>query len=275
MINTHSIINVNDLVFEDFTTSSKSILMRDFLRKIHSLAKMDINVVLVGEIGSGKKQLAKVIHDNSKRSKESFYPFYCVDIDETEYQSAFWGKLTYEEQHLVLKYEALENAINGTLFLDQFSELSPKMMESIVESYIKGCNQLFRYNSISKPRLVLSINQETYQDILNASLWKRLLDKLSPVVIMIPPLRERKEDIPSLIASFLEVIKSNNKAFGDLDISAQALSKCMDYSWPGNMRQLKNAIVQGAILSYGKTIECEHLPFTMNWRLPYEIKTGS
>jgi len=84
-------------------------------------------------------------------------------------------------------------------------------------------------------------------------------------------LRERKEDIPQLIQSLLQEIKTSYAGYKDLTISTEALYECFNYSWPGNIRQLKNALLQGAILSYGKTIEIPHLPFTMNWKLPYNI----
>lgn len=144
-------------------------------------------------------------------------------------------------------------------------------MRNIIESIQKGCEQLFRFDQVSEPRLILSFNQESYKDLINTSTWQTLLRELDPVVIVLPPLRERKEDIPVLIKHFLEKIKEQNSDYKNLAISDQALSDCANYSWPGNIRQLKNAMVQGAILSLGKTIQSEHLPFTMNWNLPYKF----
>lgn len=264
-------INLKNSILTDLEKSSESALMQDIFYKILRLAKLDSNVMVVGEIGSGKKRLANIIHENSSRADKPFYSFYCVDINENEYKDAFWGRLEFEEDHLTLKYDALEKASGGILYLDHFSELSPKYMLNIVDSYQKGCNQLFRLDKSAKPRLIISLNQESYQEILHTEVGKKLLEQLDPVVIMLPPLRERKEDIPVLINHFLKEIKDNNKDYKDLEISAQALGECFNYSWPGNIRQLKNAILQGAILSYGKTIESRHLPFTMSWKLPYEI----
>lgn len=267
---THKPIFKNSLLSE-VEKSSKSTLMQDIFYKILRLAKLDSNVILVGEIGSGKKRLAQVIHDNSNRAKGPFHTFYCLDINEEEYKDAFWGQLQFEGDELSLKYNLIEQAREGTLYLDQFSELSPAFMLKILASYQKGCTQLFRYNKEAKPRLVLSFNQESYHDILHQSVWENLLDELNPVVIMLPPLRERKEDIPIFIDHFLKEIKTNCSNCENLSISTPALLKCFNYSWPGNILQLKNAILQGAILSYGQTIELKHLPFSMNWKLPYEI----
>src|SRR5690625_84073 len=107
--------------------SSKSLLMKDIFYKILRLAKLDSNVILVGEIGSGKRRLAEVIHNNSTRAKGPFHTFYCLDIDEDEYKDAFWGHLQFEGKHLSIKYNLLEKTVDGTLYLDQFSELSPAL----------------------------------------------------------------------------------------------------------------------------------------------------
>ncbi|MGD8747917.1 MAG: sigma 54-interacting transcriptional regulator [Balneolaceae bacterium] len=264
-------IKIRDPQLDDLEGTSESLLMQDILYKILRIAKLNSNVFIVGEIGSGKKRLAHLIHRKSNRAHNPFHSFYCIDIDEHEYKNAFWGQLTFEEEYLTLKYDALEKARAGILYLDQFSELSEFYMLKIVDSYLKGCTQLFRYNKKETPRLILSFNQESYQDLVNTKTWSSLLDQLNPVVIILPPLRERKEDIPLLIDYFLNEIKENYKEYKDLKISAKALYECFNYSWPGNIRQLKNALLQGAILSYGKTIECRHLPFSMSWQLPYEL----
>lgn len=244
--------------------SSKSLLMQDIFYKILRLAKLDSNVILVGEIGSGKKRLAQTIHENSNRARAPFHTFYCLDINEEEYKNAFWGHLQFEDNHLSLKYDLLEKTAGGVLYLDQFSELSPAWMLDILVSYHKGCDQLFRYNKQAKPRLILSFNQEFYHEILHHPVWEKLLSELNPAVMMLPPLRERKEDIPLLINHFLQEIKANYTNYENLNISPQALLECFNYSWPGNLLQLKNAILQGAILSHGQTIESKHLPLSMS-----------
>ncbi|HEX6983558.1 MAG TPA: sigma 54-interacting transcriptional regulator [Balneolaceae bacterium] len=255
----------------DVEKSSRSVLMRDIFYKILSLAKLSSNAIVVGEIGSGKKRLAHIIHENSYRANGPFYSFYCVDVDEERYKDAFWGHLQFEEEHITLKYDAIEKASGGILYLDQFSELPPAFMLNILKSFLKGSKQLFRYDTTHIPRLVISFNQESFNKIFDTPLWDKILDLLDPMVVMLPPLRERKEDIPVLIDHFIDEIKKKNSEWKNLSISAQALCECFKYSWPGNIRQLKNAILQGAILSYGKTIECKHLPFSMSWQLPYEF----
>lgn len=271
MIASKSTVEIKNTVFTDIEKSFASPLMQDIFHKVLQLAKLDTNVFIIGEIGSGKKKIAEIIHQNSKRSAKPFYSFYCVDINEDDYKDTFWGHLNFDENQLLLKYEALEQVQSGILYLDQFSELSQKYMLNIIASINKGIQQLYRTDTTSKPRLILSFNQESYQGLTKSSVWDTLLSQLDPVVIMLPPLRERKEDIPILINNFLNEIKEQNKDYSNLKISPQALHDCFNYSWPGNIRQLKNAILQGAILSFGQTIKSEHLPFTMNWNLPYKL----
>lgn len=251
--------------------SSESVLMQDILNKVIRVAHIDTHVLIVGEIGSGKKRIAKVIHKNSIRSDGPFYSFYCVDINEKEYKEAFWEHLHFDEEHITLKYDAIEKASGGILYLDQFSELSAQFMLNIINSFVKSSDQLFRYDISSRPRLIISMNQESYQNVSHTAEWATILNKIDPVELMLPPLRERREDIPIIIASFIREINTKNSKWSNLNISDEALEECCKYHWPGNIRQLKNAILQGAILSHGETIKSCHLPFSMSWKLPYDV----
>lgn len=249
---------------------SESILMKDIFSKVKSVSSLDKHIVLIGEIGVGKKRLAQIIHKHSHRDQGPFYTFYCIDINEAKFKEAFWENIHFDNEHLQIKYKALEKAGGGILHMDQFSELSGDYMLNIVNSYIRGCNQLFKYNTSMSPRLILSVCQDAFQELVKTEVWDQLLELLNPISIMLPPLRERKEDIPALIKTFLAEAKSSEPAWSNLSITPEAVKECMTYSWPGNVRQLKNAILQGSVLSHGETIEIHHLPFSMNWKLPYK-----
>ena len=246
-------------------------LMRDILGKALHIAELERPVILIGEIGSGKKRMAKIIHENSRRGAFPFHSFYCVDLNEEEYQHAFREQLQIQDEHFILKYEIVEKASPGLLYLDQFSELSADLMINIVRSYLHGCEQLFRYSEKAKPRLVLSVNMEAYPSLIHKPEWHEILQLLDPCALMIPPLRERPEDISILVDAYLEELKTHHEKFTDLSISVEARTACTAYSWPGNIRQLHNALLQGAILSHGQKIESQHLPFSMSWKLPYDF----
>jgi DNA-binding NtrC family response regulator len=252
--------------------SFKSVLMRNILSKVLNLAELDMPVIIIGEIGTGKKRIAQIVHENSSRAPHPFYTFYCLDITKDEYERAFKEQLHLSDDHFILKYNVIEKAIKGILYLDQFAGLPADLMLKVIRSFEKGSEQLFRYSKAAKPRLILSINMESYPGLINKPNWQNILHMLNPQVIMIPPLRERKEDIPLLIYSFMKGLKYHSKRYSELSISDEALESCSSYNWPGNIRQLNNAILQGAVLSHGKTIESRHLPFSMNWDLPYEFE---
>lgn len=250
---------------------SSSALMKDIFLKAQTLAEVDNPLIIIGEVGAGKKRMARYIHRHSARSEFPFHCFYCVDINESEYKEAFWEHVEIQGSHIVLTYDAIEKAQGGLLFLDQFSEVNEQYMLDIIEAYQQGCHQLYRYNKLLAPRLVLAINRESYRRLLTSSTWKSILQLLNPLAIMVPPLRERKEDIPSLVNTFLQQIRETRTEWLDLTISEEALAKCLNYNWPGNIRQLKNALLQGAVLSNGNQIEVHHFPFSLSWNLPYRI----
>lgn len=244
--------------------------MRDIYQKAESIACLDKHLVLIGEIGVGKKSLAHAIHKNSRRENGPFHSFYCMSTDENEFKDAFWEQIHVENEHFLLKFDALEKASNGILYLNKFSELTTAFKLNIIDSYIHGCNQLFRYNFSASPRLIFSISQDTIQQFMQSEVWNKLLMLLNPISIILPPLRERREDIPALIDTFINEARNSEPEWIHLGITDDAMQECIDYNWPGNIRQLKNAIFQGALLSQGCLIECHHLPFSMNWQLPYQ-----
>jgi DNA-binding NtrC family response regulator len=266
----------NNISLQNTEIESKSFfetlspLMKDIFQKVESIARLDKHLIMIGEIGVGKNRLAHAIHKNSSRAKGPFHSFYCMNINEEEFKAAFREQVHVENEHLLLKYDLLEKASNGTIYFIKFSELTNAFMLSIIESYIHGCNQLFRYNLAISPRLIISIRQDSFQQFIKTEVWNRLLQLLNPVSIMLPPLRERREDIPALIETFINEARNAEPAWYHLGIKDDALQECLAYRWPGNIRQLRNAIFQGALLSQGGLIECRHLPFSMNWQLPYQ-----
>ena len=254
---------------------TKSPLMNDIFQKVKSIADLDKHLILIGEIGVGKKSLANTIHRYSRRANGPFHSFYCINTNEDEFKEAFWEQVHVENDHLLLKYNVLEKASNGILYLNKFSELTTAFMLDIINSYIHGCNQIFRYNFATSPRLIISISQDSFQHFMKTEMWNKLLVLLNPVSIMLPPLRERREDIPAFIQTFIEEARISEPKWFNLGISDDAMRECIAFRWPGNVRQLKNAIFQGALLSQGSQIELHHLPFSMNWQLPYQDELTS
>lgn len=255
---------IKDSLISSIEKSFKSRLMKNIMSKILDIAKLETPVILIGEVGSGRKRMAQIIHENSSRVTYPFYSFYCVDLTNEEYEAAFREQLCFNDEYLTLRYDVIEKSSRGILYLDQFSELPAELMLKIIESYIKGSEQIFRYNKNARPRLILSVNMKSYGKLIEVQHWQTILHLLDPHTIMIPPLRERKEDIPLLIDSYIKAIKLTSKKFRQLSISNASIKACLAYQWPGNILQLQNALLQGAVLSGGKTIEDYHLPFALN-----------
>ena len=253
----------------DMSFQTSSPLMKDIYEKVKNVSRLDKHLILIGESGVGKKNLAQAIHRNSTRSDGPFISFYCMSTNEDEVKQAFWETISVENGHVQLKFEVLEAARNGTLYLNKFSELTPSFMMNIIESYLHGCHQLFRYTVSSSPRLIISISQDAFQELVKTDTWEKLIVLLNAVSIILPPLRERPEDIHSLVEIFLSEARKANPTWIHLKMTKEALHECIRFNWPGNVRQLKNAIIQGALLSRGNTIESRHLPFSMNWQFPY------
>lgn len=251
---------------------SRSPLMKDIYQKVKKIADLDKHLILIGEIGVGKKSLAHAIHRRSSRAGGPFHSFYCMNTNENEFKEAFWEQVHVENEHLTLRFDVLEKASNGILYLNKFSELSTALKLNVIESYVHGCNQLFRYNFAVSPRLIISISQDSFQQFIQTEAWCRLLSLLNPVSIMLPPLRERREDIPAMIQTFIKETRNAEPSWHHLDITDDAIKECMAYKWPGNVRQLRNAISHGALLSQGKLIERHHLPYSMNWHFLYQTK---
>src|SRR5699024_183940 len=115
--------------------------------------------------------------------------FYCVDVKEEEYQEAFREHLHLDEEFLILKYDVLEKACGGSLYLDQFSELPLQFMYNISQSFVKGSEQLYRHNVTKRPRLLLTVNLDSYQKIFCTPVWNKILQLINPLAVMLPPLR--------------------------------------------------------------------------------------
>ena len=263
---------IQESILSYLEKSFKSVAAQHTLCKILDLAKTDTPVVLIGEMGSGKKRMGQIIHENSSRSHYPMCSFYCLDLTKQEYEEAFREHIYFSDDHFALKYNVIEKASRGVLYMDQFSELSNELMLKVVASFKKGSEQLFRYSQDAEPRLILSVNTKSYQKLQQTETWEQVLEILHPQSITVPALRERPEDIPLLINSFIESIRNSSERFGKLSISEAAIDACLLYNWPGNIIQLNNAILQGAILSDGETIEIHHLPFSINWDLQDDLR---
>ncbi len=229
----------------------ESQLMQDLFSKIEKVAPTDANILITGENGTGKEVVAKTIHNLSLRKKEPFVTVDMGSITSSLFESELFGHMkgSFTDAHTD-KAGKFEVADNGTLFLDEIGNLAltqqPKLLRTLQTREIIriGSNQPIAVNI----RLICATNANLFQAVKEGIFREDLLYRINTIHLEVPPLRERKEDIPQLADFFLNRYqKKYNKK--DLTFSAEALEKLKKYIWPGNVRELQHAIEKAVILT--------------------------
>lgn len=240
----------------------KSKALVDAMTIAKQVAKTDASVLITGESGTGKEVFARAIHQESDR-KGDFIPVNCSAIPSNLLESELFG---YVEGAFTGAYKKgrpgkFELANGGTLFLDEIGDMPLLMQAKLLRVLQDGI--VYRIGS-GKPikvdaRIIAATNKELQQLMEEGKFREDLYYRLNVVSIQIPPLRERREDIPELINDFIEEFsKKNNK--GKIDISPDAMKILSDYQWRGNIRELKNTIERLVILSKDNIIESDDIP---------------
>ncbi|MCD6375222.1 MAG: sigma 54-interacting transcriptional regulator [Caldisericaceae bacterium] len=234
----------------------ESPVMQKLFSIINKVAKTDVSVLITGENGTGKELVARAIHDLSDRHDKPFIAQYIGNIPATILESELFGykkgAFTGATADRIGLFEA---ANGGTLFLDEIGdlpfELQAKLLRILQNKEFKRLGEnLIRHADV---RIVAATNQDLTQLIKEGKFREDLYYRLNVVRIVVPPLRDRKSDIPLLVNHFLQ--KDNP----DMQISNAALKKLMDYNWPGNVRQLENIIKRTCIMAANSTIEPEDI----------------
>ncbi len=243
--------------------------MRSVIEKLPAIAQTDASVVVYGESGTGKELVARTIHYFSRRASKPFVPVNCGALPENLLESELFGykRGAFTDAHADTPGLA-EEAHTGTLFLDEVGEISPKVQVKLLrflqEKEIKplGSNKIIR----TDVRIVSATNKNLIEAIADGSFRDDLYYRLNIVPIHIPPLRERKEDIPLLANHFLRKF-SQEYDRKVKDISPLALQKLVGYDWPGNIRELENKIQQTVVVTNSDVIMPEEID------LPGETRT--
>ncbi len=232
--------------------------MQRLYTMINKVAKTDVAVLITGENGTGKELVARAIHDLSDRKHKPFIAQYIGNIPATILESELFGykkgAFTGATTDRIGLFEA---ANGGTLFLDEIGdlpfELQAKLLRVLQNKEFKRLGEnLIRHADV---RILAATNHDLTQLIKEGKFREDLYYRLNVVHIVVPPLRDRKSDIPLLVKHFLEKDNPN------MQISTQALKKLMDYNWPGNVRQLENLIKRACILATDQIIQPEDIQF--------------
>jgi DNA-binding NtrC family response regulator len=234
--------------------------LREAIEMIRKAAPTDSTVLLVGETGTGKELMARAVHANSRRRGGPFIPLHCAAVPETLLESELFGHergafTGADHTHIGL----FETANGGTVFLDEVGEIPEpiqvKLLRVLQEREVQrlGGNRTIPI----EVRLVAATNRDLERDVQEGRFREDLFYRLNVIRVALPPLRNRKEDIPALARCFLQ--KCNRQTGKNLTLSDKAAEHLGRYDWPGNVRELENIIERAVILSPGPTIDPEDL----------------
>ncbi|MBD3305201.1 response regulator [candidate division KSB3 bacterium] len=243
------------------------------LKMVKKVARTDSRVLLVGESGTGKELIAQTIHRQSSRRDKPFFAVNCGALTESILESELFGhERGAFTGAIATKKGIFEAAKGGTLFLDEIGETALSFQTKLLRVVEK--EEFFRVGGThpikTDVRLIAATNQDLHQAIQNSRFREDLFYRLSVVQIHLPPLRERREDIPLLSAHFLG-IHSQKIAKKVKGIHPDVMTMLMQYPWPGNIRELQNVIERAVIMvDPDHEIAPEHLPFNL---LPEDIPT--
>jgi two-component system, NtrC family, response regulator AtoC len=240
--------------------------LHEVLDTIRQVAPSSANVLIEGESGTGKELAAHAIHNLSRRNKAKFVIVHCAALSPTLLESELFGheKGAFTGAH-ERRIGRFEQASGGTIFLDEVAEIAPstqvKLLRVISEERAferVGGNQTLR----ADVRLIAATNKNLEQLVREAKFRDDLFFRLNVVRITMPPLRERKEDIPILGRGFLRhFCRINEKPL--LDLTPDAMDALLTYDWPGNVRELRTAIEHGVVMATGPRIRLRDLPMAV------------
>lgn len=246
--------------FEDII--GKSELMQNVFQLIDKIADSDSTVIIYGESGTGKELVARAVHNVSHRNNKSLIPVNCGAIPEELLESELFGheKGAFTGAHKT-KIGRFEVADGGTVFLDEIGDMSPNLQVKILR--VLQQHEFERVGGVKPIKVDIRVIAATHRDlekaVMDGKFREDLYYRLNVIPIVIPPLRERKSDIPLLVSCFIDKF---NKEKGKLitDISGEALECLLKYNWPGNVRELQNIIERVVILKGTGVIGIEDLP---------------
>lgn len=249
----------------------------DSVSKIKKLAKKvssepRLNILILGETGTGKGLLAKLIHNDSLGSNNAFVDVLCTAIPEALLESELFGHEKGAFTSAQFKKNGLfEIAENGTLFLDEIGDLSISLQAKLLRVIEKKV--IRRLGGVTdipvNARIISATNRKLEEMIEENSFRSDLYYRLNTISIEIPPLRERQDDIQVLLQNF---IKEYNTQFGKevSRVDSDLEDFILNYSWPGNVRELKNSVERAVLLSEGKSLSLKHFSNIINFTPPAE-----
>ena len=254
----------------------KSITLIKVLEDAQKLSRTKTTALIQGESGTGKELLARLIHRESPRKNKPLVVLNCAALPESLLESELFGyekgAFTGAASRTLGKFET---AHEGTLFLDEIGEMAPGMQAKLLRVLQEGIFYRVGGNTpiTVDVRVLSATNKKLKKEVEEGKFREDLYYRLNVVQLNIPPLRERLEDVPFLARHFLDVFKKET-GLSDLTISEVAMDKMSRYDWPGNIRELRNAIERAVVMGDGRTIVPEDLPIATSLPKFTGLKVG-
>ncbi|GAK54893.1 PAS modulated sigma54 specific transcriptional regulator, Fis family [Candidatus Vecturithrix granuli] len=222
----------------------KSQAMQSIYELITRASATDVNVVIYGESGTGKDLIAQTIHELSDRQKHAFVPVNCGSIQETLFEREFFGHRKGAFTGAIKDHPGFFDAAhNGTLFLDEVGELTLTMQVTLLRAieskgYTPVGDQSVKYADV---RIIAATNRNLHEQVKQGLMRQDFFYRINVIPIPVPPLRERREDIPLLVEHFLQSYRQGQP---QQLLPGEILESLYDYDWPGNIRQLQNVLLR-------------------------------
>jgi DNA-binding NtrC family response regulator len=236
--------------------------MQEVYRLTRQVAKSKASVLLLGETGTGKELIAKAIHELSRRRNKPFVRVNCGALSESLLESELFGHVrgafTGAIDHRTGRFEA---AHSGTIFLDEINSTAPllqvKLLRVLQEQEFErvGDTQTIHVDT----RVVAASNRDLLEESAEGRFREDLYYRLNVVPIHLPPLRDRREDIPQLVGHFLEIYNEQNDRYV-AHVEPRAMAALQDYHWPGNVRELQNYVERAVVMATGDELTFNLLP---------------
>jgi PAS domain S-box-containing protein len=262
----------NQYSFADILSQSHRIM--DIFAILPEVAESDSTVLIEGESGTGKELFARAIHNLSPRREKPMVVVNCAALPDTLLESELFGyKAGAFTDAKRDKPGRFARAEGGTIFLDEIGDISPALQVRLLRVLQ---DRVYEPLGATEPvkaevRILAATNKDLEAELKAGRFREDLYFRINVIRVVLPPLRERKEDVPLLVRRFIERM---NRLRGKniKDLAEEALSALMQYDWPGNIRELENAIEHACVLSRGEKIEIHHLPGTLR-KISFPQKT--
>jgi DNA-binding NtrC family response regulator len=246
--------------FENIVGTSEA--MEKVYRLIEKVSAISTNVLIFGETGTGKELVARAIHYNSERAERPFVAVNCGALTESLLESELFGHVKGAFTGAIANREGFfRKADKGTLFLDEISEISHglqiKLLRAVQEREVipVGGREPLKFDV----RLIAATNKNLEDEVQKGTFREDLFYRINVITVPLPPLRDRKEDIPLLVHHFLQKY-AQRLAKPSMRIAREAMQTLVNYDWPGNVRELENMVERSVALCEGETIEVSDLP---------------